>query len=157
MFTNAVNTVSWSKCKVLRKLQLNGPSILENQYARLVAHLPNLEGIGRFDNIKYIVEYPYHHPFNNIKTLIIQELKTETLGLLVKYFPELERLSWNINDQTLDFSKLIHFSYLRKLKLFKKSLHSKGLYIRYAFLKHVLQQSEQSFVLVWLMIVYSLH
>lgn len=107
------------KCKQLQKLYLNLTEISEKGYARLISHLPNLQNIGACSNIKRIVKHLNKRPYNQIKKLMIPKIKPKTLGLLVKYFPQLECLGVHImkNNSKLDFNKIILLRCLRELRL----------------------------------------
>lgn len=108
------------KCKQLQKLHLTNTEISEKGYARLISHLPNLQNIGGCGNIKRIVRFLNKRPYNQIKKIQAYKMKPKTLGLLVKYFPQLECLGMCImkNNPKLDFNKIIHLRCLKELNIF---------------------------------------
>lgn len=136
--------------KTLRNVQLHRTSVTIEGYVKLLLALPQLEDVGRYDEIgrclEYVVDnYPQTKAFG-LRKFSSRYVTTRFLQILAEYCPQMRHVSIFFNGLLCDLSALIGIDQLAELHLLSCDFFSdqirdvlsvKGCNITYLHLEHV--------------------
>ena len=107
--------------KNLRSVQLYRTSVLMEGYINILLHLPELQDIGRFDELGRCLEYiaDYYPSYGNfrLESFVSVQATTKQIQVLCDKCPNLSSISLFHNVLLLDLMALIGLNQLSKLKL----------------------------------------
>ncbi|XP_033230813.1 SCF E3 ubiquitin ligase complex F-box protein grrA-like [Belonocnema kinseyi] len=118
------------KCHYLREIKLFRTSVTIPGYANLLLGHPNLEDLGRYDELGYVLEYirtkiDNFQPFS-LRAFESRNVSADHLYLLVEMCPFIRNFSILRDERIEDLSILASLNELRELKLLSCSFYTNG-------------------------------
>ena len=117
------------KCHYLKEIKLFRTSVTIPGYANLLLGHPNLEDLGRYDELGYVMEYirtkidNFQKPFS-LRAFESRNVSANHLYLLVEMCPFITNFSMLRDERIEDLSILASLNELRELKLLSCSFYT---------------------------------